>query len=155
MESSDFFSILDWRTWLALAIALGNFGYEVEDYAVRGRTQKFQVLGMRPHKRHRCACGFAVEHQLRRHVRPIPDLLGQKPGGGREVLHRAQEWPGIAAGGEFIVAALACEQWPGTPHAPANVGSAVVTLSITVMRISFPARAGGKHRLERGVYHAQ
>src|SRR5216683_8435926 len=104
-----FFPYLDWRARLALAIAVGNFGYEVEDYAVRGRTQKFQVLCMRPHQRHRCACGFAVEHQLRRQVREIPDLLGQKPRERRKVFHRAQEWPDIAAGGEFIVAALACQ----------------------------------------------
>src|SRR6266404_4230342 len=61
----------------------------------------------------------------------------------------------IAPGREFVMSALSRQQRPRTPDAPSEKRTAVVVLTVSVVRIAFPAWTRGKIGLERRVDHSE
>ena len=66
----------DWTARRAVAVALRDFGDEIENDAVGGRAQKFQVLRVCPHQGHRSPGRPAETHQRRRQVGPVQTCSG-------------------------------------------------------------------------------
>src|SRR5258705_13250073 len=61
----------------------------------------------------------------------------------------------IAPGREFVMPALSSQQRPWAPDAPSEKWTAVVVLSVSVVRVTFPAWTGGKIGLERRIDHSE
>src|SRR5437667_116162 len=85
-------------------------------------------LPTRPHQRRRAAGLCAILQQRPRNVRLVPDLFRQQLRRVREPLHRPQKGHRIATRGEFVMPALACQQWPRTPPPRADKRAAVILL---------------------------
>ena len=56
---------------------------------------------------------------------------------------------------QLVVTSFACEQWPGTPLAPAYKGAAIFPLPISIVVVTAPARAEWSLHLQHGVYHLE
>src|SRR5438128_7066733 len=91
----------------------------------------------------------------RREVCRIPNLFRYQAHALGEVLKRAEIRTGVASGGDFVVPALAGEQRPRTPRAPARIGAAVCALAVAVVVVATPAGAEGRVHLEHGIHDAQ
>src|SRR5258705_10451423 len=61
----------------------------------------------------------------------------------------------IAPGREFVMSALSSQQRPRAPDAPSEKWTAVVVLSVSVVRVTFPAWTGGKIGLERRIDYSE
>src|SRR5258707_6577557 len=103
-----------------------------------------------------CCTGWSAETKMvRRQGRPIPNLFGYEPYALRESLQRKQIRSRITPSGNFIVAALAREQWPWPSRAPVLKGLPVFALAIAIMVVTPPARATRRIHLEHGIHHAK
>jgi hypothetical protein len=85
---------------------------------------------------------------------PIPDLFRHQANALGEFLKRAEIRTGIGSGGDFVAPALAGQQRPHAPPAPAHIGSAALSLSEAVMVVAAPVGAEGHVHLEHGVHDA-
>src|SRR5438477_2471156 len=63
----------------------------MEANAIMPASDKGNVLGVRPAKRHRRACGATAPHSCVWQVGPIPNLFGEHSALIREILHRSDE----------------------------------------------------------------
>ena len=61
----------------------------------------------------------------------------------------------FVTGTEFVVSAFSGQQRPRAPDAPSEEWTAIVTLSVSIVRITFPAWARGKIGLERRIDHSE
>src|SRR5665213_4017026 len=127
----------------AAAIALFDRLEPIEDFSIFCRAQELDVFGMRPGQWHGGTGGAAETHSMRGKVGPIPDLLGQHATGGGEPLHGSDHGANVVPGGELVVRAFACQQWPGAALPPAFIGTAVMSLTVAVVVVTPPAGAKG------------
>ena len=119
------FPHLDWITFQTSGhVSIVDSINLVKDFAVSDGTLELHVFRVRPQKRH-CRISRTTEMEmLQRRIWTIPDLLWNQADTLREFLNCVQEWPGVMAGGDFVVTALAGQQRPWTPLSPAGVRSA-------------------------------
>src|SRR5260370_33461567 len=61
----------------------------------------------------------------------------------------------IGPGREFVMSPLSCKKRPRVPDAPSEERTAVVVLSISIVRVTSPAWTRGKIGFERRVDHSE
>src|SRR4029450_10553330 len=125
----------------------------VEDLAISERPAQLQVLGVRPHERHRRA-GRAPEEQLPlRNIGAVPDLLWEQTAVAREGLERLRQLFGRtpASRRQLVVGGLAGAQWPRAADAGPVERRAVGVFAVAVTLVSVPRRTVRRIDLERRV----
>src|SRR5580658_7307823 len=127
-------------------VPVGDLGHEVEHLAVGGGPKERDVLRLGPCER-RGRFGRSAELEMEaRPVGLVPDLLGQPPGRGRELLHGPEVRAGVVAEGELVVPAFPGQDWPRAPLPPFGVRAPVLPVTVPVVVVPAPRRS------ERGIH---
>src|SRR6516164_4445257 len=113
----------------------------VKYLGIRSRSLQLYVFRMRPQERHSRARWTTEVEKLQRRIRTIPNLLRNQSNALREVLNCTQERSSVMSRGDFVVTALAGQQWPWTTLAPTRVPGPVIALAKAIMIIPAPARS--------------
>src|SRR5581483_5872021 len=134
-QAPDFVRALDRVCHIALICRLDA----IEADAVVAAAHQRHVLSVRPTQRHRRAGRAAAFQSGVRQVGAIPNLFCNHAALIRKILHRLDKWPGIAPGGQLVMAAFAGQDRPATAHACAVVSAAIVLLPVAIMIVAAPA----------------
>src|SRR5579884_2782469 len=96
---------------------------------------------------------MAIEELPFRDVRRVPDLLGYEVTfTSLRFNGRAQSCDFLPVGsGDFVVSALAGEQWPTSTLSGLVERSSVVVLAVTVVSVSMPSRSRSSFCLQFGI----
>ena len=71
----------------------------------------------------------------------VPELLGKHTALVGHAFEHVDVWQRIASGGQFVVAAFACEDRPRAAHARAIERRAIILLAVSVVVVAAPAGA--------------
>src|SRR5437879_3060946 len=84
----------------------------MEANAIMPASDKGDVLGVRPAKRHRRARRTTASHPCMRQIGSIPNLFGEHAALVRKVFHCGDERFWISPGNEFVMAAFSGQNRP-------------------------------------------
>src|SRR5215469_16148975 len=95
---------------------------------------------MRPAKRHRRAGRGTAFHSRARQILAIPYLFSEHATLVGKILHCLEERFWVPAGGEFVVAAFACQNRPATAYARSVECAAIILLAVAIVIVTTPSR---------------
>src|SRR5580693_7683127 len=107
---------------------------------------------MRPAQRHGRAGGLSAFHAVARQISGVPKLLADHAARVRKLFQRLDEQPRVAAGGDFVMAALAGENRPRPADAGPVISAAAVFLAVAIVIVTPPARTLRKLLFEHLVH---
>src|SRR2546426_9761978 len=139
---------------LAVRVAMGHVGNEIEALPVMDGSKEFDVLGMGPHQWTGPAGGPAPEQVSVRPVCLIPDLLREQTNPVPESFKRPDQWPYGMARSQFVMAPLSGQQRPGPALPPSLKWPSIGALTVPIMVVAMPAGTKRRLDLQHGVDHA-
>jgi hypothetical protein len=118
--------------------------------AVVSAAHEGDIFRMRPAQRHGRTRGKAAPHSPQ--IFGVPQLLANHAPFVGEFFHGGNKRLGIASRSEFVVAALARQNWPRAADPGPIESAAVILLSITIVIIAAPARALRQVAFEQAIH---
>src|SRR5947209_7861112 len=133
------------------AIVLPNCPRTVDWVALMARDQQLDELGMSPDEGHSRSGRSTRRQPSARDRVGIPYLFRQHPAVARHPAHHLEIRQRVAPGDQFVVPALAGQQWPAAPAASAVIRAAVVMLAVTVAIVAMPHWPRRRYGLEKRI----
>src|SRR5437763_5172231 len=111
----------------------------MEANAIMPATDEGNVLGVRPAKRHRRACGATASHPCMRQIGSIPNLFGKHAALVRKIFHCRDERFWISTRNKVVMVAFSRQNRPAPAYSGSVVGAAVIFLTVAAVIVTTPA----------------